>query len=178
MGTVTAPTDITATVTATGPIMGIGATAITVTAAIGHATHIADGTSVGLKSMKTVLFVTAAIVGVTWLGTAPVSATPSTPAMGHTSIRVALVANVGYRRRYYRRYGYLVPYAYPPAYRYYLPPAVYAYPPAIGHYPPPVGDYVGAPVPEGEYSGVPDENYPEDAPPDADYANTPPPDDY
>ena len=129
--------------------------------------------------MKTVLFVTAMIVGLTWLGVAPDStALSAAPTLGNTSIQVALVENVGYRRRYYRRYGYLVPYSYPPAYRYYLPPAVYPYPPAIGHYPPPVGDYVGAPVPEGEYSGVPDENYPEDAPPDADYTDTPPPDDY
>jgi len=128
--------------------------------------------------MRTVLFITAVIAGVTWLGMAPVGAALSAPAMGKTSIQVALVENVGYRRRYYRRYGYPVPYAYPPAYGYYLPPAVYAYPPAIGYYPPPVGDYVGAPPSEGDYAGVPDEGYPEDAPPEADYADTPPPNGY
>ena len=37
------------------------------------------------------------------------------------------IEEVGWRRRYYRRYAYPVPYAYyPPVYNYYPPPAYYA----------------------------------------------------
>ena len=111
--------------------------------------------------------------------------------IGNTSIQIATVKNVGYRRRYYRRYGYPAPYAYyPPAYGYYVPPAAYAYPPAIGYAlrlrkatmatmaalrlwkattasmadaPPVEGDY-------GDYGGAP--------PPEGDYADAPPPENY
>ena len=89
--------------------------------------------------------------------------------MGNTNIQATTVENVGYRRRFYRRYGYPVPYAYyPPAYGYYGPPSAYAYPPAIGHYPPPDGNYADAPSPHGDYAGAPS--------PDGEYADAPPPD--
>ena len=80
--------------------------------------------------MRTMLFNSAVIVGVVWMGTAPADAAPpSMPGIGNTSIRVATGERVGYRR-YYRRYGYPVPYAYyPPPYGYYVPPPAYAYPP-------------------------------------------------
>ena len=80
--------------------------------------------------MRTVLFNSAVIVGVVWMGTGPAdAATPSMPGIGNTSIQVAMGERVGYRR-FYRRYGYPVPYAYyPPPYGYYVPPPAYAYPP-------------------------------------------------
>jgi hypothetical protein len=78
-------------------------------------------------------------------------------------IQVATGERVGYRR-YYRRYGYPVPYAYyPPAYD--VPPPV------------PEDDYGDAP-PDGDYAGAPpDSNY-GDTPPEGDYANAPPDGDY
>jgi hypothetical protein len=99
--------------------------------------------------MRTVLFNSAVIVGVVWLGTAPAdAATPSMPGIGNTSIQVAMGKRVGYRR-YYRRHGYPVPYAhYPPPYGYYVPPPAYAYPP------PDIG-YAGAPTPDGDYGDAP-----------------------
>src|SRR5262245_64384541 len=83
-----------------------------------------------VKSMRTVLFNSAVIVGVVWMGTAPADAAPrSMTAIGNTSIQVAKGEPVGYRH-YYRRYGYPAPYAYyPPPYGYYGPPPGYAYPP-------------------------------------------------
>jgi hypothetical protein len=76
--------------------------------------------------MRTVLFSSAVIVGVVWMGPAPADAAPPS-GIGNTSIQVATGERVGYRR-YYRRYGYPVPYAYyPPAYD--VPPPAYAYPP-------------------------------------------------
>jgi hypothetical protein len=120
-----------------------------------------------VKSMRTVLFNSAVIVGVVWMGTAPADAAPpSMSGIGNTSIQVATVERVGYRR-YYRRYGYPVPYAYyPPPYGYYVPPPAYAYPPPAYAGAPPDGDYGEAP-PEGEYADAP--------PPDGDYADAPPP---
>jgi hypothetical protein len=107
--------------------------------------------------MRTVLFHTAIIAGVIWMGTAPSNAAPpSMSGIGNTNIEAATVKDIGYRRRYYRRYGYPVPYAYyPPPYGYYLPPAAYAYPPAIGRYPPPDIGYTDAPPPEGDYADAP-----------------------
>jgi hypothetical protein len=117
--------------------------------------------------MRTVLFSTAVIAGVVWLGIAPAKATPlSVLGIGNTNIHAVPVEKVGYRRRYYRRYGYPVPY-YPPAYGYYVPPYAYAYPPGIGYYPPPEGDYGDAPPPDSDYADAP--------PPEGDYADTPPP---
>jgi hypothetical protein len=71
--------------------------------------------------MRTFLFSTAMIAGVVCTGVAPARAAPQ-PVLGFTATKVdvASVEDVGYRRRYYRRYGY--PYAYyPPAYGYYPP---------------------------------------------------------
>ena len=67
--------------------------------------------------MRTVLFNSAVIMGVVWMGTAPADAAPpSMSGIGNTSIQVATGERVGYRR-YYRRHGYPVPYAYyPPPY--------------------------------------------------------------
>ena len=120
--------------------------------------------------MRTVVFSTAVIAGVVWIGMAPTHAAPlSMSGIGNTDIQVGTVKNVGYRRRYYRRYGY--PYAnYPPAYGYYVPPAAYAYPPAMGYVPGPDGDYFDAPPPQGDYSDAP--------PPEGDYGDAPPPEDY
>jgi hypothetical protein len=80
--------------------------------------------------MRTVLIKSAVIVGVVWMGTAPAEAAPpSMSGIGNTSVQIATGERVGYRRRYYRRYGYPVPYAYyPPPYGYYVPPPGYAYP--------------------------------------------------
>ena len=121
--------------------------------------------------MRTVLIKSAVIVGVVWMGTAPADAAPpSMSGIGNTSVQVATGERVGYRRRYYRRYGYPVPDAYyPPPYGYYVPPSVYVYPPPDIDYagaPPPEGDYADAPPPEGDYGN------------DGDYADAPPPEDY
>ena len=71
-----------------------------------------------VKPMRTLLFGTAVIAGVVWIGLAPANTAPqSMPGIGNANIEAAAIKNVGYRRRYYRRYGYPVPYAYyPPAY--------------------------------------------------------------
>jgi len=121
-----------------------------------------------VKSMRTGLFSSAVIAGVVWIGISPVKAVPqSMPEMGNTNFQIDRVENVGYRRRYYRRYGYPVPYAYyPPAYGYYVPPSAYVYPQPFDYYPPPDSNYAGAPPPEGDYA---------EAPPPGDYADAPPP---
>ncbi len=139
-----------------------------------------------VKSMRTVLFSTAVIAGVVWMGIEPANAGPqSVSGIGNTNIQAATIESVGYRRRYYRRYyrryGYPAPYAYyPPAYGYYVPPSAYAYPPAIGHYPPPDGNYADAPPPDGDYADAPppDGNYADAPPPNGDYADAPPPENY
>jgi hypothetical protein len=83
--------------------------------------------------MRTVLLNSAVFVGIVWMGTAAANAAPLTiSGIGNTRSQVAIGERVGYRR-YYRRHGYPVPYAYyPPPYGYYVPPPVYAYPPS-GH---------------------------------------------
>ena len=99
--------------------------------------------------MRTVLFSAAVVAVLIWIGTSPANAAPpSMSGIGNTGIQLATGERVGYRRRYYRRYGYPVPYvSYPPPYGYYLPLPAYAYPPAIGHYPPPEIGYTDAPPP-------------------------------
>ena len=118
--------------------------------------------------MRTVVFSTTVIAGVVWIGIAPSNAAPpSMSGIGNTNIEVATVKNVGYRRRYYRQYGYPVPYAYyPPAYGHYVPPAAYVYPPAIAYVPRPEGDYGGAPPLEGDYG-----DYGGAPPPEGDYGD-------
>jgi hypothetical protein len=133
--------------------------------------------------MRTAVFCTAVIAGFVCIGIAPGNAVPSVSGIGKTNIQAATVTNIGYWRRYYRRYGYPVPY-YPPAYGYYAPPAAYAYPPASGYAPPPGGDYVDAAPPEADYGNAPppeseynDEgNYDAALPPEGDYATAPPSD--
>ena len=131
--------------------------------------------------MRTLLFGTAVIAGVVWIGLAPANTAPqSMPGIGNGNIEAAAIKNVGYRRRYYRRYGYPVPYAYyPPAYGY-VPPAAYVYPPAIGYAPPPEGAYGDAPPPEGDYADAPPPqgDYGDAPPPEGDYADAPPPEGY
>ena len=111
--------------------------------------------------MWTVLLSTTAIAAVIGMGMAPAKAASlSTLAAGNTNIQVAPAENVGYRRRFYRRYGYPVPYAYyPPAYGDHAPPSAYVYPPppagAYADAPPPEGDYADAPAPDGDYVDAP-----------------------
>jgi hypothetical protein len=90
--------------------------------------------------MRTVLFITAMIGGVVCTGLVPAEAAPQ-PMSGiaATKVQVGPVENVGWRRRYWRRYGYAVPYAYyPPAYgyypRYYVHPAYPYYAPYVYRY--------------------------------------------
>jgi hypothetical protein len=121
--------------------------------------------------MRTVVLSTAMIAGVVWLGIAPAkSASPTILGIGHTNFQVSAVEHVGFRRRFYRRYGYPMPYAYyPPPYGYYVPPSAYAYPPATGSYPPPDGAYADAPPPEGAYDEPSPDGYYNDAPPPEGY---------
>jgi hypothetical protein len=134
-----------------------------------------------VESMWTVFFNSAVIVGVVWMGTAPANAAPPSMSGIGTSIQVATSERVGYRR-YYRRYGYPVPYAYyPPPYGYYVPPPAYAYPPPDIDYagaPPPDGDY-GDTSPEGNYAAAPPDGDDGDVPPaEGDYAGAPPDGEY
>jgi hypothetical protein len=128
--------------------------------------------------MRTLVFSTAVIAGVVWIGMAPANAAPpSMSGIDNTNIKVGTVKNIGYWRRYYRRYGYPVPYAYyPPAFGYYVPPAAYAYPPATSYAPPPEADYGDAPPSEGDYNDG--GNYGNGQPQEGDYAGAPPPEGY
>lgn len=114
------------------------------------------------------LFISAMIVGVVCIGIMSARAAPQPiPGITATKAQAEPVEDVGYRRRYYRRYGYPMPYAYyPPAYGYYVPPPVYVYPPAYsydapsfanGDYPPP-DDYDDYPPANGDYGDYPPEN--------------------
>jgi hypothetical protein len=140
------------------------------------------------NSMRTVVFYTAVMAGFVWIGIAPGNAAPSSMSgIGKTNIQAATVKNIGYRRRYYRRYGYPVPFTYyPPAYGYYVPPAAYAYPPAAAYAAPQEGDYVDAPPPEANYGNAPppeneyneEGNYGDALPPEGDYSSAPAPQGY
>ena len=125
--------------------------------------------------MRTLVFA-AVIAGVVWIGMAPANAgPPSMSGIDNTNIKVGTVKNIGYWRRYYRRYGYPVPYAYyPPAYGYYVPPAAYAYPTATSYAP--EADYGDAPPSEGDYND--EGNYGNGQPQEGDYAGAPPPEGY
>jgi hypothetical protein len=113
--------------------------------------------------MRRLLFSAAVIVGVVAWGLVPATATPlAISEFSSQNVEATLVEEVGYWRRQYRRYGrrygYPVPYAYyPPAYGYYAPPPAYAY------YPPAYGSYAPPPAANGEYSSR-----------DADYGDYPP----
>ena len=131
--------------------------------------------------MRPLLFGTAVIAVGVWIGPAPANTAPqSMPGIGNANIEASAIKNVGWRRRYYRRYGYPVPYAYyPPAYGY-VPPAAYVYPPAIGYAPPPQGGYGDAPPQEGDYADAPPPQggYGDAPPQEGDYADAPPPQGY
>lgn len=123
--------------------------------------------------MRYVLFSVAAFVGGVWGSSLPVAAAPLGTGWTGPNIGVSLAEPVGWRR-YYRRYGYPVPYVYyPPAYGYYAPPPAYAYyPPAYGYDgpPPAIDDY---PTANGGYGEYPPANgeYP---PVNGDYGDYPP----
>ena len=122
-----------------------------------------------VESMQTALVSTAMIVGVVWAGLVGDAAPQSILGLSNTSIQVASIENVGYRRRYYRRYGYPVPYAYyPPGYGFYPPPPAYAYPPAYNVYPPPPvnGEYQ---TEDGGYGSYPPVGGDDDYPPPSGY---------
>jgi len=106
--------------------------------------------------MRRLLFGAAVIVGVVWGGLLPATATPvAMPGLNSRNVEAAPVGEAGYWRRQYRRYGYRVPYAYPPAY--YPPPPAYAYPPAYP--PPPAYAYPPAyPPANGDYGDYPPQN--------------------
>ena len=56
--------------------------------------------------MRTLVFA-AVIAGVVWIGMAPANAAPpSMSGIDNPNIKVGTVKNIGYWRRYYRRYGY------------------------------------------------------------------------
>jgi hypothetical protein len=126
--------------------------------------------------MHTVSFITAMLSCVVCMVLVPAKATAQPmPELAAAKTHLGVVEGVGWRRRYYRRNGYPVPYAYyPPGYGYYLPPAAYVYPPAIG-YDLPEG-YGVAPPPEGAY--VDENDYGDALPPEGDYADAPPPEGY
>jgi hypothetical protein len=128
--------------------------------------------------MRTLVLSTAVIAGFVWIGMVPANAAPlSMSGIDNTNFKVGTVKNVGYWRRYYRRYGYPVPYTYyPPAYGYYVPPAGYAYPPATSYAPPPETEYGDAPPSGGDYND--EGNYGNGQPQEGDYAGAPPPEGY
>ena len=79
--------------------------------------------------MRILFFITSMLAGAVCMGLMPAEAAPRPTLSIAAKAQIRAVENVGWRRRYYRRYGY--PHAYyPPAYGYYYPP------PAYGHYAP------------------------------------------
>jgi hypothetical protein len=80
------------------------------------------------------LTVSAALVAAVCAGSVSALAVPQKmPKLEVAKTKAAVVEDVGWRRRLYRRYGYPVPYAYyPPAY--YYRPAYPAYPYYPYHY--------------------------------------------
>jgi hypothetical protein len=79
--------------------------------------------------MRTTLLITVIMAGAVCV--VPAKAAPQPMRMiGAINADVALIEEVGWRRRSYRRYPYPVPYAY------YPPPAYYYPPPAYGYYAP------------------------------------------
>ena len=122
--------------------------------------------------MRSLLLLSATILGISWVTLSPATATSLVDSgLSRSNVTLTSVEKVGYWRRQYRRYGYPAPYAYyPPAYGYYPPAVVYAYPPAVYGYQAPPPAY-SPPV------------YGEEAPPPAaspyaeeDYGNYPPAD--
>jgi hypothetical protein len=80
------------------------------------------------------LFITALLAGAVCMGPLSANAAPLPMPGIAAKAEIGVAENVGWRWRYYRRYGY--PYAYdPPAYGYYYPPPAYGYAPAYPAYP-------------------------------------------
>jgi hypothetical protein len=74
-----------------------------------------------------VLFIIAMLTGVACTGVEAAKAVPLSGLVAPDAQLKSAIDEVGWRRRYYRRYASPVPYAYyPPAYGYYPPPAYYA----------------------------------------------------
>lgn len=79
--------------------------------------------------MRSLVFIAAMFGGVACIGLVPANAAPQPMPGIAAKAEIGVAEKVGWRWRYYRRYGY--PYAYyPPAYGYYYPP------PASGYYAP------------------------------------------
>ena len=115
--------------------------------------------------MRTIVFGPAVVAGVAWLSMAPATAaSPTMPGMSSSDVQVPTVETIFFRRRYYRQFGYPLPYGYYPLAGYYVPPAPYTYPP--GYHSSPDDGYADAPPLDG---------YDTDAPPvDGGYADAPP----
>jgi hypothetical protein len=95
--------------------------------------------------MRTVLFSTALVIGVLLTDLVPAQAGPRpTPGLAESKDNLAFIEEIGWRRSYYRRDEYPLPYAYgyypPPAYGVYwyrgAPGYPYYAPYAFPHYPP------------------------------------------
>jgi hypothetical protein len=86
--------------------------------------------------MRSALFFIAALLaGAVCVNVSPANAAPQPMRGIAAKAEVGVAENVGWRWRYYRRYGYPNAY-YPPAYGYYYPPPAYGYyPPAYPAYP-------------------------------------------
>jgi hypothetical protein len=86
--------------------------------------------------MRSALFFIAALLaGAVCVNISPANAAPQPMRGIAAKAEVGVAENVGWRWRYYRRYGYPNAY-YPPAYGYYYPPPAYGYyPPAYPAYP-------------------------------------------
>jgi hypothetical protein len=83
--------------------------------------------------MRTVLFIIAMIGVAVCTGLVPAKAAPM-PGIAATKAQVGSVEDVGWRRRYWRHYGYAVPYAYGYYPRYYVHPAYPYYGPYVYRY--------------------------------------------
>ena len=76
--------------------------------------------------MRSLVFIIAVFGGISCVGLVPANAGPQLMPGIAAKAEIGVAEKVGWRSRYYRRYGY--PYAYyPPAYGYYYPPPAYGY---------------------------------------------------
>ncbi len=77
--------------------------------------------------MRSLMFITALLPGAVCIALPAKAAPQPIPGIA-AKAQIGAVEEVGWRRRYYRRWAYPVPYAYyPPAYGYYYPPPAYGY---------------------------------------------------
>ena len=129
--------------------------------------------------MRTLVFSTAVIAGVVWIGMAPANAAPpSMSGIDNTNIKVGtrlrtlatggvITGDTGIRCPMRTTLPHMV---------IMCPPAAYAYPPATSYAPPPEADYGDAPPSEGDYND--EGNYGNGQPQEGDYAGAPPPEGY